>query len=126
MRAFIYFLLFAAIAGGVYYYFFIASGSTVEVSANIQVSQQGNYDINAPQVSGPLYIAVVKGIAKNTSDTPLKNVFIKYKVAGKNTSAMIFDLGPGQQIEFITKSVKTRARNPSFYLDGVQYEEQNL
>jgi hypothetical protein len=126
MKVLLAIIFIGAIMGGVYYYFFMQSGDTVEVTGNIQVSQQGNFDINAPQVSGPLYMAVVKGTAKNNSDEPLKNVFIKYNVAGQNTSAMIFDIGPGQQIEFYTNSVKTRAKNPSYYLDGVQYEDYNL
>lgn len=126
MKALITIIFLGAIAGGLYYYFFMASGSDVEVAGKLQVSQSGNMDINAPQVSGPLYFVVVKGTAKNNSDKPLKNVFIKYKVAGKNTSAMIFDLGPGQQLEFTTKSIRTRASNPSYYFDGVEFEEQNL
>lgn len=126
MKVFISIIFIAIIGYGVYYFFFESKTDTVEVTGNIQVSQQGNLDINAPQVSGPLYIALVRGKAKNNSETPLKNVFIKYKVAGKNTSAMIFDLGPGQEVNFTTKSVRTKASNPSYYLEGIQYEEHNL
>jgi hypothetical protein len=124
MKAFIIILILGA-AGYFGYQEYFNSSETVKITGNIQVSQQGNFNINAPQVSGPLYMATVRGIAKNNSSKPLKNVYINYKVAGKSTSAMIFDLGPGQQINFTTKSVKTRGKNPPFNLEDVQFEESD-
>jgi len=121
MKAFIIILILGA-AGYFGYQEYFNSSGTVKITGNLQVSQQGNFNINAPQVSGPLYMATVRGTAKNTSSKPLKNVYINYKVAGKSTSAMIFDLGPGQQINFTTKSVKTRGKNPPFNLEDVQFE----
>jgi hypothetical protein len=97
----------------------------VKVTGNIQVSQRNNYDINAPQVSGPLYIATVHGTAQNATSKPLKNVIIKYKIAGQNSSAMIFDLAPGQQAEFTTSSIKTKGKNPPFSLEQIHVEEMN-
>ena len=97
----------------------------VKVTGNIQVSQRSNFNIDAPQVSGPLYDATVHGTAQNTSGKPLKNVIIKYKIAGKNSSAMIFDLSPGQQVEFTTNSIKTKGKNPPYNLEQVLAEEVN-
>jgi len=124
MKTFIIILILGA-AGYFGYQEYFNSSGTVKITGNIQVSQQGNFNINAPQVSGPLYMATVRGIAQNNSSKPLKNVYINYKVAGKSTSAMIFDLGPGQQINFTTKSVKTRGKNPPFNLEDVQFEESD-
>lgn len=124
MKTFIILLILGA-AGYFGYQEYFNSSQTVSITGNIHVSQQGNFNINAPQVSGPLFIATVSGMAKNISSKPLKNVFIKYQVAGKSTSAMIFDLQPGQQINFTTKSVKTRGKNPPFNLENVQFEESD-
>lgn len=122
MKGFLTLLFLAGLGFGAYYYFFIYSNSTVEVTGNIKVSQGNGMNINAPQVSGPLYTVVVQGEATNNSDEQLKNVIIKYKVAGKSTNAIIFDMAPGQKVPFITKSVRTPALNPSFYFEGVQHD----
>ncbi len=120
MKIFIILLILGA--GGYYgYQEFLDTSGTVKITGNIQVSQQGNFNINAPQVSDPLYMATIRGTAKNTSKKPLKNIFIKYNVAGISTSAMIFDLGPGQQVNFTTKSVKTHSKNPSFNLENILF-----
>ena len=125
MKALTTILFLAIIGAGVYYFFFSSASDTVEVTGRLQLSQQGNMDINAPQVSGPLYYAVVKGTAKNNSKKQLKNIFIKYKIAGQSTSAMLFDVLPGQQVQFTTKSIRTKAANPEYYLENVQYDEKN-
>ena len=104
---------------------YFGSDEIVKVTGNIQVSQRSNFNIDAPQVSGPLYDATVHGTAQNTSGKPLKNVIIKYKIAGKNSSAMIFDLSPGQQVEFTTSSIKTKGKNPPYNLEQVLAEEVN-
>jgi len=118
-------IIILGIGGYFGYQHFFNTPDTVKITGNIQVSQRGNFDINAPQVSGPLFIATVNGTAKNLGKKPLKNVFIKYKVAGENTSAMIFTLGPGEQISFTTNSVKTRGKNPPFNLENVEFEESD-
>jgi len=104
---------------------YINPDEIVKVTGNIQVSQRSNYNIKAPQVSGPLYVATVHGTAQNTTSKTLKNVIIKYKIAGQNTSAMIFDMAPGQQVEFITNSIKTKGKNPPFSLEQVHAEKMN-
>ncbi len=124
MKTFIILLIIGAAGYYGYLEFFDTSG-TVEITGNIQVSQQGNFNINAPQLGGDLYMATIRGTAKNTSNKPIKNVLIKYKVAGISTSAMIFDLGPQQQLDFITKGVKTPGKHPSFYLENVLFEESD-
>jgi len=117
-------LIIIIVGAGSYfgYTHYINPNDIVKVTGNIQVSQRNNYNINAPQVSAPLYVATVHGTAQNTTAKPLKNVIIKYKIAGQNTSAMIFDMAPGQQIEFTTNSIKTKAKNPSFSLEQVHVE----
>jgi hypothetical protein len=122
MKAFIIIVILGA-AGYFGYQEYFATSDTVKVTGNIQVSQQGNFNINAPQVSGPLYVATVHGTAKNTGSKSLRNVFIKYTIAGKTTSAMIFDLGPGQQVNFTTTSIKTPGKNPPFNLENVLFED---
>lgn len=116
-------VILIGIVGFFGFQYFFNKSNTVKITGNIQVSQRGNFDINAPRVSGPMYISTVNGTVQNTTTKPLKNVFIKYSISGKSTSAMIFDLGPGQQKTFTTKSVKTIGKNPSFNLDDVLYEE---
>ena len=108
------------------YFVFGSAKGDVEVTGKIQVSQQQSYDINAPAVSGPLYLAFVKGTVKNNTNKQLKNIFIKYSIAGQQTSATVFDHAPGQMIEYNTKGVKTKAMNPEYYFDGVQYDEKTF
>ncbi len=124
MKAFLIIILLAA-AGYCGYQYYMGNGDAVKITGSLQVSHQSNFNINAPQVSGPLYVATVHGTAVNTSGKLLKNIYIRYKIAGEITSATIFDLAPGQQIEFTTKSVKTRGKNPSFSLEAVQFEESD-
>ena len=118
-------LLILGAAGYYGYTEFLDTSGTVIITGDIQVSQQGNFNINAPQLGPDRYMATIRGTAKNTTNKPLKTVFIKYKVGGTGTSAMIFDLGPQQQIEFITKGVKTRSKNPPFFLENVLFEESD-
>jgi hypothetical protein len=124
MKTFIILLILGA-AGYYGYQEFYDTSETVIITGNIQVSQQGNFNINAPQLGGNLYMATVRGTAKNTTNKPLKNVLIKYKVAGVGTSAMIFDLGPQQKSDFTTLGVKTQGKHPSFYLESVLFEESD-
>jgi hypothetical protein len=126
MRFLLGFILVGAIGVGIYYFVFANVESDVEVTGKIQVSQQQSFDINAPAVSGPLYLAVVSGTVKNNTNKHLKNIFIKYSIAGQPVSATIFDLAPGQMLEYNTKGVKTKAMNPEYYFDSVQYDEKTL
>ena len=122
MKFLLGFILVGAIGAGIYYFVFAGAQGDVEVTGKIQVSQQQSYDINAPSVSGPLYLAVVSGTVKNNTGKHLKNIFIKYSIAGQQVSATVFDLAPGQILRYNTKGVKTKAMNPEYHFDGVQYD----
>ena len=126
MRLLVGFILVGAIGVGIYYFVFANAKGDVEVTGKIQVSQQQSFDINAPAVSGPLYLAVVSGTVKNNTSKHLKNIFIKYSIAGQQASATVFDLSPGQILNFNTKGIKTKAMNPEYHFDGVQYDEKTL
>jgi hypothetical protein len=120
-----YIIILLGLAGyGGYYLYGELQKETLTVTGNIQVSQQINID--AQQSSGTVYIAVVKGTIKNNTSKPLKNIFVIYKIADENTSATVFDLQPGEQVEFNTRGVKTGLSHPEFYYDGVQYDENKL
>jgi len=90
------------------------------------VSQTSNYEITSPVTDSQSYDAVVRGVAKNNTKKSLKNVFIKYNIGGEETSATIFDIAPGQMVEFTTRSVKTRGSNPNYFLDDIIYEESSM
>lgn len=122
MKTLIIIVILAAAAYFGYDQYFDTS-DVVKVTGNIQVSQQGNFNINAPQVSGPLYVATVSGKIRNTSTKPIRNVYVKYSIAGKSSTAMLFDLQPGQERNYTTNSVKTKAKNPSFSFESVLFEE---
>ncbi len=114
MKTFIILLILGA-AGYYGYQEFYDKSETVIITGNIQVSQQGNFNIDAPQLGPNLYMATIRGTAKNTSNKPIKNVLIKYKVAGISTSAMIFDLGTPTATRFYYKRYKN-TRQASFIL----------
>ena len=118
-------LIILTLAGYFGYEEYINSPDAVKVTGNVQVTQQGNFNINAPQVSGPLYIASVTGTIKNISGKPLSNIYIKYNVAGKTSSAMVFNLQPDQSINYTTQGVKTKAKNPAFSFESVEFEESD-
>ena len=115
-------LLLGAIGAGIYYLLSIEIAEDIKVTGKLQISQQqGNY-INASQASDASYFAVVEGKIKNNLDKPIKNVFIKYMIAGQETSATVFDLAPGQEIHFNTRGVNTNASNPEYDFVGICYD----
>ena len=126
MKFFATMVLLATIGGGVYYFVTREVKDDVEVTGKILMSQQPNNFVNSTEDSGPLYMAVVKGKIKNNLKKPLANIFIKYTIAGQQTSATVFDLAPGQQVEFNTRGVKTTATNPEYDYEGIQYEEASM
>jgi hypothetical protein len=119
-------VLLSTIGGGVYFFVTREVKDDVEITGKIIMSQQPNNFVNSTEESGPLYMAVVKGKIKNNLKKPLSNIFIKYTIAGQQTSATIFDLAPGQQVEFNTRGVKTSASNPEYDYEGIQYEETTM
>ncbi|MFI5237674.1 MAG: hypothetical protein ACHQLA_07050 [Ignavibacteriales bacterium] len=127
MMKFLTVFIFLATIGGVVYYFMTReTKEDVEVTGKILMSKQPSYEINASVASAPLYMAVVKGKIKNNLNKPLANIFIKFTIAGQETSATIFDLAPGQQVEFNTRGVKTTATSPDYDYEGIQYDEASL
>jgi len=126
MRFLVILILLGAISGGTYYISSVEIKSDVEITGKLQMSQQPDYDIKTPQTSNPLYFVVVKGKVKNNTSKPLENIFIRYSIAGQQTSATIFDLAPGQVLDFNTRGVKTSAANPEYSYEGVQYDEKLL
>jgi hypothetical protein len=119
-------MLLGAIGGGAYYISAIEIESDVEITGNLQRSQQTNEVIYDTETSGSLYFVVVNGKVKNNLKKPIKNVFIKYTIDGQQTSATIFDIAPGQVLDFNTKGIQTTAANPEYSYEGVYYDETSL
>jgi hypothetical protein len=119
-------LFLCVIGGGAYYLLFSKTKANVEVTGKIQISKQHTQEIISSSTSDRLFMAVVKGKVKNNTSKPLENIFIKYSIGGQQTSATIFDLAPGQQVEFNTRGVETTASNPEYDYEGVQYDEVTL
>jgi len=126
MKILLTLLIIAIIGGSIYYYLYDDSHETVEITAIVHVSKNSSKYINTFELADQPYVAVVQGVARNKSRETLKSVLIKYIVGGENTSTIIFDLGPGQQVNFITSSVLITAKNPEYFLDTIQYEKNSL
>ena len=115
-------ILLGGIGAGIYYLLSKEFVDDINVTGKIQIfKQQGNY-FNASQASDASYFAVVEGKIRNNLGKPIKNVFIKYKIAGQETSATVFDLGPGQETKFNTRGVNTDASNPEYDFVGLCYD----
>lgn len=115
-------ILLAAVGGGLYYLLTMETVEDVKVTGKLQISQQvGNY-VKVSQADDEAYFAVVEGKIKNNLGKPIKNVFIKYMIAGQETSATVFDLAPGQEINFNTRGVNTSASNPEYDFVGLYYD----
>jgi hypothetical protein len=119
-------IFLCVIGGGIYYLLFANTVDKVEVTGKIQISKQRTSDIGSSETSDPLFMAVVKGKVKNNTNKPLENIFIKYTIGGQQTSATIFDLAPGQQVEFNTRGIETTASNPGYDYEGIQYDESTM
>jgi hypothetical protein len=126
MKFLVILIFLGAICGGVYYISAIEIKSDVEITGNLQRSQQQSNVINDTEDSEPLYFIVVKGKVKNNLKKPIKNVFIKYNIGGQQANATIFDIGPGQVLDFNTKGIKTTVTNPEYSFEGVYYDETSL
>jgi len=115
-------ILLAAAVGGLYFLLTMEKVEDIKVTGKLQISQQvGNY-VKASQVDDAAYFAVIEGKVKNNLGKPIKNVFIKYEIAGQETSATVFDLAPGQEIHFNTRGVNTSASNPEYTFVGLYYD----
>lgn len=119
-------LVLAAICGGIYYISAIEIGSDVEITGRLQRSEQNGNAYNKTDTFDHVYFVVFKGKVKNNLKKPIKNVFIKYTIDGQQTSATIFDIAPGQVLEFNTKGIQTSVANPEYSYEGVYYDESSL
>ncbi len=115
-------LLLATVGGGAYYLFSMETVEDVKVTGKLQISEQFGSYVMASQVDDGNYYAVIEGKVRNNLGKPIKNVFIKYVIAGKETSATIFDLAPGQELHFNTSGVATTASNPEYDFIGLYYD----
>jgi len=115
-------ILLAAAGGGVYYLLTMERVEDVKVIGKLQISQQFGSYVNTSQGDDAAYYAVVEGKVKNNLGKPIKNLFIKYMIAGQETSATVFDLAPGQEIHFNTSGVATSASNPEYDFIGLYYD----
>ncbi|RKY92803.1 MAG: hypothetical protein DRQ13_10095 [Ignavibacteriae bacterium] len=126
MKFLVILILLGVIGGGAYFISAIEIESDVEITGRLQRSQQTVKAINDTEATGLLYFIVIKGKVKNNLKKPLKNVFIKYNIGGQQTSATIFDIAPGQVLDFNTKGIQTSVANPEYSYEGVYYDETSL
>lgn len=115
-------LLTAAGGGGIYYLLSKETVEDVKVTGKLQISEQYGSYVMASQTGDENFYAVIEGKIKNNLKKPIKNIFIKYVIAGQETSATIFDLAPGQELHFNTSGVATSAKNPEFDFVGLYYD----
>jgi len=115
-------ILLTAVGGGIYYLLSMETVEDVKVTGKLQISQQFGSYVMASQSDDAAYYAVIEGKVKNNLGKPIKNVFIKYMIAGQETSATVFDLAPGQELHFNTSGVATSASNPEYDFVGLYYD----
>ena len=113
-------ILLTAVGGGIYYLLSMERVEDVKVTGKLQISQQYGSYVMASQTGDANFYAVIEGKIKNNLKKPLKNIFIKYVIAGKETSATIF--APGQELHFNTSGVATTGSNPEFDFVGLYYD----
>lgn len=112
-------ILIGCVGSGIYYLFSMEIEDDLKVTGKLQVSAEPSSSVDT---SEELYFAAVHGKIKNNLSKPVKNVFVKYTIAGQKVSATIFDLAPGQQVDFNTHGVKTSESHPSFDFEGIHYD----
>ena len=122
VRFLIIVIFITTLGGGVYYLLSKETVEDVKVTGKLQISEQYGSYVMASQSDGANFYAVVEGKIKNNLKKPIKNIFIKYVIAGEETSATIFDLAPGQEIHFNTSGVATSAKNPEYDFVGLYYD----
>ena len=115
-------ILIGTVGGGIYYLFSMEVEEDFKVTGTLQVSEQVANKGASSQDTEAAYFAAVHGKIKNNLGKPIKNLFVIYIIDGQKVSATIFDLAPGQQVEFNTHGVKTNAPRPQFNFEGVNYD----
>ncbi|MEJ2103249.1 MAG: hypothetical protein P8X47_01590 [Ignavibacteriaceae bacterium] len=120
MRFLTIILLLAAIGGGLYYLFSMEVEDDIKVTGKLQISKQIMHQTSTS--SEPIYFATVSGRVKNNLKRQIKNVFIKYEIDGHKVAATIFDLAPGQQVNFNTSGIDTDLAHPEIDFKGIYYD----
>ena len=115
-------ILIGTVGGGIYYLFSMDVEEDFKVTGTLKISEQIGKNIAASQETEAAYFAAVHGKIKNNMGKPIKNLFVIYIIDGQKVSATIFDLAPGQQVEFNTHGVKTNASSPQYNFEGVNYD----
>ena len=115
-------ILITAVGGGIYYLLSMETVEDVKVTGKLQISEQYGSYVMASQTDDANYYAVIEGKVKNNLGKPIKNLFIKYIIAGQETSATIFDLAPGEELHFNTSGVATTGSNPEYDFVGLYYD----
>ncbi|GIK59412.1 MAG: hypothetical protein HND39_06225 [Ignavibacteriota bacterium] len=115
-------IIIAGIGGGIYYLLSMERTEDIKVTGKLQISQQPGKYVQTSEGSGGSYFAVVEGKIRNNLGKPIKNVFIKYVIAGEETSATVFDLAPGQEMKFNTRGVNTSETHPEYNFVGIYYD----
>jgi hypothetical protein len=115
-------MLIGAVGGGVYYLFSMEVVEDLKVTGTLQISQQPCSNAAESQASEASYFAAVHGKIKNNMKKAIKNVFVIFIIDGQKVSATIFDLAPGQQLDFNTHGVQTNVPKPEYKYEGVNYD----
>ena len=105
-------------------YQYINKEKVVKVEGNLNVSQQSSFDPEAPNLA-PLSYAQVEGTVKNEAEYDVKNIEIKYNVAGDTVVVNLALLKAGEEKKFKTEVVKTPSKTPAHKFLEVTYEEAN-
>jgi len=115
-------LLLAAVGGGAYYLFSMEFEEDVKVTARLQISEQIVHHTSASGEDNSKYYATVSGRVKNNLNRQIKNVFIKYEIDGHKVAATVFDLAPGEQVNFNTSGIDTNMPHPEIDFKGVYFD----
>lgn len=115
-------MLIGAVGGGVYYLFSMEVVEDLKVTGTLQISQQPCSNAAESQASEASYFAAVHGKIKNNMKKAIKNVFVIFIIDGQKVSATIFDLAPGQQLDFNTHGIQTNVPKPEYKYEGVNYD----
>jgi predicted RNA-binding protein with PUA domain len=114
MKQLFYTLLILALIYFCYWYI-TRTPDFVKVSGNIRVLQE-----NTPE---NFYNVSIHGIAENTGDITVKDVWIIYKVGDDEVSAYINELQPREKMNFRTGTSRTKSVKPEFELVSVEFNK---
>lgn len=110
------------VAGYLAYTNFIKEKEVVKINASYIKSREGA-DINAPTIS-PREYGHYEGTIKNISEEELTNLAITYLIDGQESEYKIDNLAPGQEVNFITRTVMLHHASPPHYLKSILYDKK--